>query len=61
VVLNAEWVMVLWTFALGTMGGEERSSQGHLKEVPMRLVKRFAVAISSLLALALAGGAHWRL
>jgi hypothetical protein len=32
-----------------------------LKEVPMRLVKRFAVAISSLLALVLAGGAHWRL
>jgi len=27
----------------------------------MRLVKRFAVAISSLLALVIAGGAHWRL
>ncbi len=31
------------------------------KEEVMRLVKRFAIAVSSLLALVLAGGAHWRL
>jgi hypothetical protein len=29
-------------------------------EVNMRLVKRIAVALGSLLAVALAGGAHWR-
>ncbi len=30
------------------------------EEVHMKLVKRFAVALGSLLAVALAGGAHWR-
>jgi hypothetical protein len=30
------------------------------REVDMKLVKRFAVALGSLLAVALAGGAHWR-
>jgi hypothetical protein len=29
-------------------------------EVNMRLVKRIGVALGSLLAVALAGGAHWR-
>jgi hypothetical protein len=30
------------------------------EEVFMKLVKRMAVALGSLLAVALAGGAHWR-
>lgn len=30
-------------------------------EVEMRQIKRLAVAIGSLLALVLAGGAHWKL
>ena len=30
------------------------------REVDMKLAKRIAVALGSLLAVALAGGAHWR-
>ncbi|GEM_PF-3480753 len=38
-------------------GGMPASS---LEGVNMKLVKRFAIALSSLLALAIAGGAHWK-
>lgn len=31
------------------------------EEVHMKVVKRLALALGSLLALAVAGGAHWRL
>lgn len=37
-----------------------RKHRANREEVHMRLVKRFAVALGSLLAVALAGGAHWR-
>ena len=33
---------------------------GNLEEDDMKLARRFAIALGSLLALALAGGAHWR-
>lgn len=38
-------------------GFDRKGAEG----VTMSLVKRFAVAFSSLLALVLAGGAHWKL
>jgi hypothetical protein len=30
------------------------------KEIDMKIARRIAIALSSLLAVALAGGAHWR-
>ena len=47
--------------ALGCLESTKDSSRRKKGGCRMRLVKRFAVAISSLLALVLAGGAHWRL
>lgn len=43
--------VVVWPFRCCAQTG---------REVDMKLVKRFAVALGSLLAVALAGGAHWR-
>jgi hypothetical protein len=52
-----------------TIGRHERETRSEVavqalrqtgREVDMKLVKRFAVALGSLLAVALAGGAHWR-
>jgi hypothetical protein len=42
--------------------GERRTFEHRVRtrEVHMKLVKRVAVALGSLLAVAMAGGAHWR-
>ena len=49
------------------MGGEGRSGEGLLvgpvgdeRGNGMKVVRRIAIALGSLLAVALAGGAHWR-
>ena len=42
------------------IAGEWESSLEAGREVPMKLIKRLAVAVGSLAALALAGGAHLR-
>jgi hypothetical protein len=43
----------------GDKSGEARTSR-RLGGGGMKVVKRLAVALGSLLALAVAGGAHWR-
>jgi hypothetical protein len=48
------------------MGGWNRSEAGLLlgpldeRGIGMKVVRRIAIALGSLLAVALAGGAHWR-
>lgn len=48
------------TEGCGCAGCESDARLACKEEVLMRTVKRLAVALGSLLALAVAGGAHWR-
>jgi hypothetical protein len=57
-----------WIFTSGVpqMGGWNRSEAGLLlgpldeRGIGMKVVRRIVIALGSLLAVALAGGAHWR-